>query len=128
MRIAIDARKLHDFGVGTYVRNLVHWLARLDSETEFIMFCRRDDCELIEGLGPNFRPVPVRSSNYSVAEQLTVPLSLIRSRADLFHAPHYVLPALTPCRSIVTIHDCIHLMFPQYLPGRLAHRYAQIAF
>ncbi len=128
MRIAIDARKLHDFGVGTYVRNLVHWLARLDSETEFIMFCRRDDCEHIEGLGPNFRPVPVRSSNYSVAEQLTVPLSLIRSRADLFHAPHYVLPALTPCRSIVTIHDCIHLMFPQYLPGRLAHRYAQVAF
>ena len=24
----------------------------------------------------------------------------------------------------MTIHDCIHLMFPQYLPGRLAHRYA----
>ena len=128
MRIAIDARKLHDFGVGTYVRNLVHWLARLDSETEFIMLCRQDDCEQIEGLGPNFRPVPVRSGNYSVAEQLTVPLSLIRSRVDLFHAPHYVLPALTPCRSIVTIHDCIHLMFPQYLPGRLAHSYAQIAF
>ena len=128
MRIAIDARKLHDFGIGTYVRNLVHWLARLDKKNEFILFCQPGDCEQIEQLGTNFRPVPVRSHNYSVAEQLTVPLAITRSKADLFHAPHYVLPALTPCRSMVTIHDCIHLMFPQYLPGRLAHLYAKVSF
>ena len=128
MRIAIDVRKLHDFGVGTYVRNLVRWLARLDQESEYVLLCRREDCEHIEQLGRNFRPMPDRSANYSVAEQFTVPLDLARARADLFHAPHYVLPALTPCRSIVTIHDCIHLMFPQYLPGRLAHNYARVAF
>ena len=45
--------------------------------------------------------------------------------SQLFHTPHYVLPVLTPCRSIVTIHDCIHLVFPQYLPGRLAHAYVR---
>jgi glycosyltransferase involved in cell wall biosynthesis len=27
--------------------------------------------------------------------------------------------------SVVTIHDCIHLMFPQYLPNRLAYAYAR---
>ena len=27
----------------------------------------------------------------------------------------------------MTIHDCIHLMFPQYLPGRLAHAYARMS-
>ena len=27
MRIAIDARKLHDFGIGTYIRNLLRQLA-----------------------------------------------------------------------------------------------------
>ena len=128
MRIGIDVRKLHDFGVGTYVRNLVRWLARLDRESEYVLICRRGDCESIEQLGPNFRPLPDRSDNYSVAEQFTIPFDLARAKADLFHAPHYVLPALTPCRSIVTIHDCIHLMFPQYLPGRLAHTYARVAF
>jgi glycosyltransferase involved in cell wall biosynthesis len=128
MRIAIDVRKLHDFGVGTYVRNLVHWLARLDHESEYVLICRREDCEDIEQLGHNFRPMSDRSGNYSVAEQLSLPLDLTRVRADLFHAPHYVLPVLTPCRSIVTIHDCIHLMFPQYLPGRLAHTYARACF
>ena len=30
-----------------------------------------------------------------------------------------------PCKSVVTIHDCIHLMFPQYLPNRLAYGYAR---
>jgi glycosyltransferase involved in cell wall biosynthesis len=43
----------------------------------------------------------------------------------LFHAPHYVLPPLTPCKAVVTIHDCIHLRFPQYLPNRLGYAYAR---
>ena len=30
MRIAIDARKLRDFGIGTYIRNILIELSRLD--------------------------------------------------------------------------------------------------
>jgi glycosyltransferase involved in cell wall biosynthesis len=44
---------------------------------------------------------------------------------SLLHEPHYVLPPLVPCRAVVTIHDCIHLMFPQYLPNRFAYGYAR---
>jgi glycosyltransferase involved in cell wall biosynthesis len=54
-----------------------------------------------------------------------VPWVLLRERPDVFHAPHYVLPAAVRCRSVVTIHDCIHLMFPQYLPNRAAYAYAR---
>ena len=32
MRVAIDTRKLHDFGIGTYVNNLVRGLARTDAQ------------------------------------------------------------------------------------------------
>ena len=124
MRVAIDVRKLHDFGIGTYVRNLVGQLARIDHETDYVLLCRRDDEGLATTLGENFRTVAQGAPNYSVREQLMVPLSLGRSGATLFHAPHYVLPPLTPCRAIVTIHDCIHLRFPQYLPNRLAYGYA----
>jgi glycosyltransferase involved in cell wall biosynthesis len=76
-------------------------------------------------LGENLRPVAETSANYSVIEQIRIPLALKREGVTLFHAPHYVLPPLVPCRSVVTIHDCIHLMFPQYLPGRLALGYAR---
>jgi glycosyltransferase involved in cell wall biosynthesis len=125
VRIAIDARKLHDFGIGTYVQNLLRQLARLDAESEYVLFCRADDREALSGLGPNFRPVVESAEPYSVMEQINIPMRLARERINLFHSPHYVLPPLTPCKSVVTIHDCIHLMFPQYLPNRLAYGYAR---
>jgi len=125
VRIGIDARKLHDFGIGTYIRNLLRELARLDRSTEFVLLCRPDDSESIRALGENFRPVIELAGNYSIAEQFKVPLALQRERVTLFHAPHYVLPPLVRCRSVVTIHDCIHLMFPQYLPNRGALAYAR---
>ena len=125
MRIGIDARKLHDFGIGTYIRNLLRHLARLDSQTEFVIFCRPEDRETLAAVGENFRPVPETSGNYSIAEQFTIPWAVKREGVTLFHAPHYVLPPLVQCRSVVTIHDCIHLMFPQYLPNRAAFAYAK---
>ena len=127
MRIGIDARKLHDFGIGTYIRNLLRQLARLDRQTEFVLFCRPDDRETLASLGANFRPVAETVAHYSVSEQVRIPLALRREGVTLFHAPHYVLPPLVTCPSVVTIHDCIHLMFPQYLPNRLAHTYARIS-
>jgi glycosyltransferase involved in cell wall biosynthesis len=125
VRIGIDARKLHDFGIGTYIRNLLRQLARMDDRTEFVVFCRPEDRETLSTLGENFRAVAETAANYSVTEQLRIPLALRREGVTLFHAPHYVLPPLVRCRSVVTIHDCIHLMFPQYLPNRLAFGYAR---
>ena len=125
MRIGIDARKLHDFGIGTYIRNLLRHLARLDSQTEFVILCRPEDRETLAAVGENFRAVPESSGNYSIAEQIKIPWALKREGVTLFHAPHYVLPPLVQCRSVVTIHDCIHLMFPQYLPNRAALWYAR---
>ena len=125
MRIGIDARKLHDFGIGTYIRNLLRQLARIDRNTEFVILCRPADSQTVGALGTNFRAVIETSRNYSLAEQWRIPLAVKREHVTLFHAPHYVLPPLVGCRSVVTIHDCIHLMFPQYLPNRFAFAYAQ---
>ena len=125
MRIAIDARKFHDFGIGTYIRNLLKHLASSDHDTEYVVLCRPQDTELVRQLGPNFKAVAEQSKPYSIREQIALPVRLLTARVDLFHAPHYVLPPLVPCRSIVTIHDCIHLMFPQYLPNRMAYVYAR---
>ena len=78
MRIGIDARKLHDFGIGTYIRNLLRQLARLDHETEFVLLCRPDDRATLAALGENFRAVAETAGNYSVAEQVKIPLALKR--------------------------------------------------
>jgi glycosyltransferase involved in cell wall biosynthesis len=125
LRIAIDARKLRDYGIGTYVRNLLRYLSRIDHSTEYVLLCRGEDCGIEDELGVNFRSIAEEAPPYSVREQFSVPIALRREGIDLFHAPHYVLPPLTPCKSVVTIHDCIHLRFPQYLPNRLAYAYAR---
>ena len=125
LRIAIDARKIRDYGIGTYLRNLLRQLSRLDSETEYVVLCYSADGPSFEELGQNFRTIPEKARPYSVGEQLRIPLDLRREKVDLFHAPHYVLPPLTPCKAVVTIHDCIHLRFPQYLPNRLGYAYAR---
>jgi len=125
VRIAIDARKLHDYGIGTYVRNLLRGLARLDTTSEYVVLARPEDVETMGRLGPNFRGVPVGAAPYSVSEQFALPLALLREKPDVFHTPHYVLPPLATCPSVVTIHDCIHLRFPQYLPNRFAYAYAR---
>jgi glycosyltransferase involved in cell wall biosynthesis len=127
MRVAIDVRKLHDFGIGTYIRNLLRQLARIDHDTEYVLLCQESDIGVAAALGVNFRTVLEPSPNYSLREQLHVPWVLRRERPDVYHAPHYVLPAGVWCRSVVTIHDCIHMMFPQYLPSRAAYAYARAA-
>lgn len=126
MRVAIDARKLHDYGIGTYVRNLIAELARQDDDAEYVLLCNPPDCEVLAAFGPRFRAVPVRAGNYSVREQWSVPWGLAQSGVDLFHAPHYVVPLVGARRFVVTIHDCIHLRFPEYLPNRAALYYARM--
>jgi glycosyltransferase involved in cell wall biosynthesis len=126
MKIAIDARKWRDYGIGTYVRNLVRHLAHLDRETTYFLFCDKADQATLRDLAGNFVPVVEDSPGYSVQEHLTIPLKLRKLGADLFHTPHYVLPLMCRTPSVVTIHDCIHLLFPQYLPpNRLAPTYAR---
>jgi glycosyltransferase involved in cell wall biosynthesis len=125
LRVAIDARKLHDYGIGTYVRNLVHELARQDHDDRYVLLCRGADAEYLRSLGPRFETICDRSGNYSIREQISIPMTLQRAHVHLFHAPHYVVSPLTTCPYVVTIHDCIHLRFPQYLPNRLAPAYAR---
>jgi glycosyltransferase involved in cell wall biosynthesis len=125
VKIAIDARKWRDYGIGTYVRNLVRHLARIDRETTYFLLCEPSDAPTLRDLAGNFTPVVENAPGYGLREHLSIPAQLRRLGADLFHSPHYVLPLLCRTPSVVTVHDCIHLLFPEYLPSRLALSYAR---
>ena len=120
MKIAIDARKWRDYGIGTYVRNLVRHLAAIDRDTTYFLFCAKGDESTLRDLAENFVPVVEDSGGYSVGEHWSIPRKLQSLGADLLHTPHYVLPLLCRKRAIVTIHDTIHLLVPEYLPNRFA--------
>jgi glycosyltransferase involved in cell wall biosynthesis len=123
--IGLDARKIQDFGIGTYVRNLVRALARVDAENRYVLLVRPADKEALPPLPENFRTVIESSPVYSPRELVALSWRLFRLRLDLYHATHYVLPAVVPSRVVVTIHDIIHLLYPEFLPSGLAFLYAQ---
>ena len=58
-RIGIDARKLTDFGIGSYVRHLVEAIARRPeaSRYEFRLYVRGEDREALPALADNFSVV-----------------------------------------------------------------------
>jgi glycosyltransferase involved in cell wall biosynthesis len=124
-RIAIDARKWRDYGIGTYVRNIVRALALIDTANTYFLFCHHEDVPTLKDLSENFVPVVDESPGYSLREHWSLPSQLRKLGADLFHEPHYVLPLLLGTKSVVTIHDCIHLRFPEYLPNPGAIYYAR---
>jgi len=123
--IGIDARKVQDFGIGTYIRNLVQSLVALDRDNRYVLLTGPQGKEALGELPENFRVVIERSPVYSMRELAALSWRLWRLRLDLYHATHYVLPVATPSRVVVTIHDIIHLLYPQFLPNRLAFIYAQ---
>lgn len=113
MRVAIDIRKVSEFGVGSHVWNLVRNLSKIDRNNEyFLMGSRRQLLEL-GPVGANFDWIDVPENEGFASYLIRTPLRLRRHRIDLFHVPHYEAPVLVPCRMIVTIHDCVHLLFPQ---------------
>jgi glycosyltransferase involved in cell wall biosynthesis len=127
-RIGIDARKLTDFGIGSYVRNLVEAIARRPESGgyDFRLYVRAEDLGALPALTDNFSVVQEDSPGYSVAELTAFAWRLLRERLDLFHATHYVIPPLARATAVVTIHDIIHVLYPQFLPNRAALLYARV--
>jgi glycosyltransferase involved in cell wall biosynthesis len=123
--IGIDARKIQDFGIGTYIRNLVRALAALDAENRYVLLAKPGDREGLQDLPDNFRVVLESSPVYSMRELLALSWKLSRQALDLYHSTHYVLPAVVQSPVVVTIHDIIHLLYPEFLPSNLAFLYAQ---
>ena len=66
--IAIDARKIRDFGIGTYIRNLIRELAEIDQENRYLLLTGPSGKEALADLPENFRVVIQRSPVYSINE------------------------------------------------------------
>ena len=105
MRIGIDARKIGDFGIGTYIRGLLQALAAADDGDTYVAFA---PASLAHRLPDGIEHVVVDAPHYSFRELIAVGRAVDRAGIDLFHAPHYVVPFIR-APFVVTIHDLIHL-------------------
>ena len=94
--IGVDARKLKDFGIGSYIRNLLEAIGKRPESRQyrFRVYVRRADRGELPDLPEHFEVAHEESPGYSIAELTGFAWRLFRDRLDLFHATHYVLPPL----------------------------------
>jgi len=109
-RVLLDARKVRDFGIGSYIRGLLGGLARQERWDLCATVHPGDDVLLPPGVAPAACDAP----HYSVAELFAVRGAIARLKPAVFHAPHYVVPVSPPAATVVTIHDLMHLHRPEH--------------
>src|SRR5271167_4412655 len=112
MRVAIDIRRINEFGVGTYTRNAIRTLARLDNFNEYILLGIPGKLGDIEPLPPNFITVDAHPNEFSLNSYLELHRILKHHRCDLLHVPHlFWKPQAIPCPYVVTVHDLLDHLY-----------------
>jgi alpha-1,3-rhamnosyl/mannosyltransferase len=123
--IAMDIRMSYASGIGTYLRGLVPALRQLQSKSEELVFIEGKKKSTLAGQS---RSVHVSAPMYSLREQILIPKASRALSAALLHSPHYNIPLMMAGQCVVTVHDLIHLKFPQFLRSPLAKAYAHFFF
>ena len=110
--IVIDVRHLRDFGIGTYIRNLVRALADLDSHNRYTLVALPGHIGDLAGLGSNFTFAEYGRPDRTVIHDVAFAFFLRRLKADLFHIPLNSVTYWMPRPYVLTIHDMSTLLFP----------------
>jgi len=105
LKIVIDARHIRDFGIGTYIRNLLASLSRLDRDNTYLLPCRAADTEHLGNLPANFRAVHCNHSDTSWTDHIAFPAFLRQFSADVYHIPLNRVPWFMVRPYLVTVHD-----------------------
>jgi glycosyltransferase involved in cell wall biosynthesis len=97
-------------GTETYARSLIHSLAPLDAENEYVVFVNKLAAQMDVTPGLNFRRVvcpfvPLRRVVRYGWEQGILPFQLARERIDIVHSLGFVAPLAARSRQIVSVHD-----------------------
>jgi glycosyltransferase involved in cell wall biosynthesis len=125
MRIAVDCRWIFQkiSGVGRYTRDLVRALLDAAQEHEFILLFNDDavlerERPLLQlDQKPHAVAETVRYGPFSPRSTLALPTLLRTLGADVFHSTNFMQPLRRlPCAAVVTMHDLIPFVMPQYLP------------
>ena len=111
MKIAIDIRRMSEFGVGTYIRNVVRTLARIDHENPYFLIGPPAKVQEIGPLPGNFNSIPLLASDRSLQGAREFRGALKRLRCDLVHIPNlFSIPRALPCPYVLTAHDMLEYM------------------
>jgi glycosyltransferase involved in cell wall biosynthesis len=111
LHIVIDARRIRDFGVGTYIRSLVRALSTIDTVNRYTLVSGPDDVRDLAGLPENFRTSVYARQDEHHIDNVLFPMFLRGLAPDLVHVPLNRVPLLMIQPYVVTVHDLANLFF-----------------
>lgn len=118
MRIAIDttAMPVQRVGAGNYILNLACKIVENIGQNECVIFTNARAMH-------DFMAIKSRATFISLTgnsrfqrilwEQFRLPALVRSNRVDLLHSPHYTVPLVLDCKSVVTFHDMTFFIYPQ---------------
>jgi glycosyltransferase involved in cell wall biosynthesis len=108
VKIAIDIRRMTEFGVGTYIRNVVRTLGRLDQDTTYLLIGPSAKVKEIGQLPGNFYTVPLAEPERSLRSYREFRTVVKRQECDLVHIPNlFSVPRALSCPYVMTVHDIL---------------------
>ena len=125
MRIGVDARMIAHSGIGTYLQGLLHALVAADGGHEYVLFVNPGGEAYVPRTG-RVEVCPVDVPVYGLAERIWFQRRLAAAACQVVHVPHYNIPWWPPRRTVVTVHDAIHVRFPEFVPGAGRARVARL--
>ena len=112
MKVAIDIRRMTEFGVGTYIRNVVRTLARLDRENKYFLIGSLAKVAECGPLPANFHAVELVPADDTVKGNVDFRAIVRRLDCDVTHIPHlYWVPRGLKCPYVITVHDLLEHMY-----------------
>jgi glycosyltransferase involved in cell wall biosynthesis len=112
VKVAIDIRRMTEFGVGTYTRNVARALGRLDHSNEYFLMGSPQKVAEIGPLPPNFQTIPLLDDGSTTKGYLECRAILKRLNCDLVHIPYlFWMPRNLPCPYVMTVHDVLEHMY-----------------
>ena len=112
MKVAIDIRRMTEFGVGTYTRNVIRALGRLDRSNDYFLMGSPQKVEEIGPLPPNFKTIPLLDDGSTAKGYMHCRAVLKRLHCDLVHIPYlFWMPRSLPCPYVMTVHDVLEHMY-----------------
>lgn len=111
IHVCFDARKIRHGGIGVYIQNALAGL--IHNGTKITLLVNEHEPELSKLLQAEVNIQVIRSKPSTLRELFFLASEVDWQGIDIFHTPNYILPFRIPVPRVVTIHDLIHLRYPE---------------
>ena len=101
-----------EFGVGTYIRNVVRTLASLDCDSKYFLIGSPAKMAEFGALPSNFKAVSLAGRDDTLRGNLEFRAIVKRLACDVVHIPHlFWMPRGLSCPYVLTVHDLLEHMY-----------------